>query len=236
MSQDKAGRSFPFLTFFLLDDKDLFKQLAVVPSMVAPGLDELASFLEGLRSSLDWPEFRRKLDGVQNPDLDVLAALERFDRYLRTAKVKGFWMDQEEHHSKSRLLGQGFLHAIDSAKRSGNGRLSWGLKCPLAIEMMKEPYDVSFWIAVMTRVITRRDQASGLMVFWNRNPKTAAAPCAMISSGPGSPNNVRFLVCPDAHDDSWRDIQGVPNPETPPDARLELLDNPEASLQQFLTT
>jgi type VI secretion system protein ImpM len=233
MSQDKAGRSFPFLTFFLLDDKDLFKHLAVVPLMVATGLDELAIFLEGLRASLDWPEFCRKLDGVQNPALNVSAAIEGFDHYLRIAKVKSFWPDREENDSRSRLFGQGFLHAIDSAKRSGNGSLSWGLKCPLATEMMKEPYDVSFWIAVMTRVITRRDQASGLMVFWNRNPTTAAS-CAMASRGPGSPNIVRFLVSPNAQDDSWHDIQKEPSPETRPDVRLGRIDNPDATLQQLL--
>lgn len=234
MSQDKAGRSFPFLTFLLLEGESLFKHLWVVPLMTAPVLEELKLLLEKLRSSLDWPEFCRELDAVRDPDLNVVAALEDFDRYLRTSTVKGFGIGRLESDSDHRKgLGQAFLDAVNSANRSGNGRFSWGLKVPLGPTERREPYEVSFWIAAMTRVISRQDHTSGVAVFWNQKPKEVA-PCAIATWGPGSPNIVRFLVSPNAQDDSWRDIQAERRDEPCFDAPLEPFDNPEASLQQLL--
>jgi hypothetical protein len=202
--------------------------------MTAAVLHELKSLLEALRSSLDWTEFSRRFDAVLDPHLNVATALEEFNRYLRTATVKRFLVDHVHNvDQKIGHLGRGFLHAIHSAKPSGNGALSWALKLPLAVAEMREPYDVSFWIAAMTRVISRKGQTAGLVVFWNRNPKDVA-PCAIGSWGPGSPNIVRFLVSPNAQDDSWRDIQAQEQHETRLDAPPGPLDQPEASLQQIL--
>jgi len=75
MSHDKAGRSFPFLAFQLLENENLFRYPWVVPLMTAAGLDELKTLLESLRSSFDWSEFCRRLDAVRYPDLNVPAAL-----------------------------------------------------------------------------------------------------------------------------------------------------------------
>lgn len=235
MSQDKAGRSFPFLTFLLLEGESLFRHLSVVPLMTAAGLNEFKSLLEGLRASLDWPEFCRRLDAVGNLDLNVSAALDNFDRYLRTATVKGFWISPIGNGSEHRRgnFGYGFLDAVNSAKRSGNGSFSWGLKFPLEVAEMREPYDVSFWIAAMTQVIGRQSQTSGLVIFWNRNPKEVA-PCAFASWGPGSPNILRFLVSPSAQDESWHDIAAEKQNETPLVVSVGPFDNPEASLQQVL--
>src|SRR5690348_7949756 len=41
MSQDKAGRSFPFLSFLLLQDESLFRDLWLVPLMTALSMEEL---------------------------------------------------------------------------------------------------------------------------------------------------------------------------------------------------
>jgi type VI secretion system ImpM family protein len=231
MSQDKAGRSFPFLTFLLLDDESLFKHLWVVPLMTAVSLQELKSMLESLRSSLDWSEFCQRLDAVPDPHLNVMSVLEDFDWYLRTATVKRFWADgvQDADHMMT-LLRQGLL---DTAKRSGPGTHSRASKFPLEVTEMSKPYDVSFWIAALTRVVSRKDKASGLVAFWNRNPKDVA-PCVIVSLGPGSPNIVRFLISPSSQDDSWRDIKAEKHPESRHDAQSAPLNHPEASLQQLL--
>ena len=74
--------------------------------------------------------------------------------------------------------------------------------------------------------------------FWNRaSPKVS--PRTLISIGPGSPHVVRFIVSPEAQDDSWHVLGSSDQPPIEKEnnrdpERKEVLDDPERPLAGLL--
>jgi hypothetical protein len=205
--------------------------------MAADALEQFKIMLEHLRDNLDWSFFKKNLEALRNPARDIQALEDAFGRYLQAANIKDWWTRRSggtfDDHMKFQS-GSGFINLIEFAAQLANKQTLRAIKLPLSSSAADECYDISFWLAAVTRSIGHRNQQNpGMIVFWNRNPKKVS-PCVLVSFGPGSPNSFRFLIASEAQDDSWRDLV-MEDPEEPVSTlRPSPLDNPNASLRQLL--
>ena len=236
-SQDKAGRSFPFLTFQLFDRASLSGKPWLMPIVAAEFLETTMKLLQRLRQDLDWAEFCRSLETVGGTSSNVESHAERFAQYLRTTKTQEWWIDLWGAFDDPRKYQ--FTHEwetlIHSSEQFRKGEIPWGIKCPLFKTATKEICDVPFWIEAIMRPVSQEQRDPGLFVFWNRRP-TKVEPCALISLGPGSPNVTRFIVTPEAQEGSWRDLllgaQG--NGGRVLQGQVHFLDDPAMTLERLL--
>ena len=100
-SHDRAGRSFPFLTFLLLERRDLPPTPWLIPLRCGPFLVKTRQFLQQLRADLDWNAFRSHAESLDG-DIDTDASLEAgFEDYLSRTTTKEFWSRmcvETDHH------------------------------------------------------------------------------------------------------------------------------------------
>ncbi len=204
-SRDQAGRSFPFLSFLLLERGPLLGVPWLIPLECRQFLSQARQLLQQLRADLDWNAFRAKVAALP-AEVESAASIEGgFEKYLAQTTTGEFRsrlcgaVGHVEHH------GVDFEQALPlhpAGKRTGLEG-GWGLKLPLAQRGTAETYDVSFWLGLHARLHDGRQGTwPALMAFWNRAP-SKAEPCLLLSFGRSSPNLTRFIVSPDVHDDAW---------------------------------
>lgn len=209
-SRDKAGRSFPFLYFLLLDGEDLSQRPWLVPMVAAQFLEGAADDLRLLRSGLDWNRFCRTTEVLRGPIGTVESAANAFDCYVQNSTVgewwAGLWGSGDD--VKPSGLVRNFSEFIREAKQQSRfENLSRsGIKCPLQAGAESDRFDLPFWLAASLQSLAPdRRRQSEVLCFWNRNSQSIK-PCALISVGSGSPQLVRFLVSPGAHEEVWHDL------------------------------
>ena len=206
-SHDRAGRSFPFLTFLLLERRDLPPTPWLIPLRCGPFLVKTRQFLQQLRLDLDWNVFRAHAESL-NCDIDRDASLEAgLEDYLSHTTTKEFWSRMCAASNRPEHDGLGQERTIDlhpAGEQFGEGA-TWGRKLPLLKEHATETYDLPFWFELHARWLgVKNGPWPALFAFWNRAP-SKVEPCALLSFGRSSPQLTRFIVSPEVHDEAWGD-------------------------------
>lgn len=205
-SRDEAGRSFPFLTFLLLERRDLPLTPWLIPLRYRTFLTKTKQFLQQLRADLDWDTFRASVESLPL-EFDSDASIEAgFEDYLSQTTTLAFWRevsaaaDRPEHDGFGLELAAR-LHPVGTQSEAAG---SWGLKLPLAQrENQTETYDLPFWFELQARLHgVKKGTWPALVAFWNRAP-SKVEPCLLVSFGRSSPNLTRFIVTPDVQDNAW---------------------------------
>ncbi len=204
-SHDQAGRSFPFLTFLLLERRDLPPTPWLIPLRCGPFLAKTRQLLQQLRADLDWNVFRGQAESLDG-DIDRDASLEvGFEDYVSQTTTKELWSrlcvrtDHPENDDHERAI-----QLPPAGEHFGEGA-SWGRTFPLLKGQATETYDLPFWFELHARLLDVKKGAwPPLFSFWSRAP-SKVEPCALLSFGRPSPHLTRFIVSPDVHDEAWSD-------------------------------
>ena len=212
-SRDRAGRSFPFLMFLLLECRRVPPAPWLIPLKCRVFLEKTRPLLQQLRVDLDWDTFRERTDSLST-EVDPDAAIEAgFHDYLSRTTIEEFFRrlfcpsdDPQQHDS-----GQAYVIPRDPIREPFGKEAGGGRQLPLLKGQKAETYDVPFWLELHTRwcdVTTKPLPTS--VTFWNRDP-SRVEPCVLLSLGCPSPRLTRFLVTPDVPDDAWDN--GLPRRE-----------------------
>ena len=206
-SHDRAGRSFPFLTFLLLERRDLPPTPWLIPLRCGPFLVKTRQFLQQLRADLDWNAFRshaESLDGDIDRDASLAAG---FEDYLSRTTTKEFWSRmsvETDHPGHDGLDHERTIQLAPAGEQSSEGT-TWGRTFPLLKGHAAETYDLPFWLELHARLLGgRKGTWPALFAFWNRTP-SKVEPCALLSFGLSSPHLTRFIISPEVHDEAWGD-------------------------------
>lgn len=241
-SRDQAGRSFPFLTFLLIERNDLLPPPWLIPLTCREFLARTRQLLQQLRTDLDWNAFRVSVESLPSKASSDASIADGFEDYLSHTTISEFLSrtygkdDQELIH---RLSHDCSVHLNLRGKRTGAGTVL-GFKSPLVQEDAAEFYDLPFWFylhACLHNV--RQEKFPPLIAFWNRTP-SKVAPCLLVSFGRSSPNLTRFLVSPNAKDDAWYELEALEmNPqqsvlENSPDNSAQIAAIRDISLRRYL--
>ncbi len=241
-SRDEAGRSFPFLTYLLLERSDLPPAPWLIPLSCHKFLTQTRQLLQKLRADLDLNAFHASVESLAG-DFDRDASLEaRFDDYLSqttTGEFRSHLCADPDH-----LQQDGFGHTramrLPPVGKQSGGVGSWGIKLPLARETAAETYDLPFWLGLQARLHGVKEGTwPALFAFWNRAP-TKVEPCLLVSFGRSSPNLTRFIISPDVQDDAWyewlpreanieQSLSGVS-----PNGSTQTADNTDVTLRRYL--
>lgn len=240
-SRDKAGRSFPFLTFFLLNRDSLAGNIWLGPIVGAEFLDAIATSLQQLRANLEWEPFCRAVAQFDEKQISADSTAEAFAEIIRSKSVKEWCLSLWGTFDDPRKyrLEEGLRAVLRTSKEYVKGQLPWGVKLPLFAGTTVEEYDLPFWLATSVRWFSQVQQSEpGMLVFWNRNPRKVS-PCALVSMGPGSPKVTRIIISPEARDESWIDVlsEGQGPTEAGTTGTREdasLMDNPDLPLERLL--
>jgi type VI secretion system protein ImpM len=208
-SHDRAGRSFPFLTFLLLERRDLPPTPWLIPLRCGPFLAKTRQFLQQLRVDLDWNVFRSHAESLDGDiDIDRDASLEvGFEDYLSRTISREFWsrMCDEVDQAQAGRFGHDLPANLHLTGEQFSEGATWGRKLPLLKGQTAETYDLPFWLELYARLLGAKKRACPpLFTFWNRAP-SKVAPCALLSFGRPSPHLTRFIVSPDVQDEAWSD-------------------------------
>ena len=241
-SRDQAGRSFPFLTFLLLERCDLPPVPWLIPLACGEFLTRTRQLLQQLRADLDWNAFRTSVESLAG-DIDIDASIEAgFEDYLSHTTMREFWsgMFGEADQAHANRLS----HTLSMRMHLGGGRagrgLSWGVKLPLVKGKTTEAYDIPFWLELHARLHgVKKGTWPALFAFWNRAP-SKVEPCLLVSFGRSSPNLTRFIVSPDVQDEAWYEwLPPEANPQeslsgSSPNSSMQGTDNTDISLRHYL--
>lgn len=241
-SRDRAGRSFPFLMFLLLECPLVSPAPWLIPLKCCIFLEQARQLLQRLRADLDWDTFRERAESLSK-EVELDAAIEAgFYDYLSHTTIEEFCnrlletCDDPQHH--------GCEHASviprHPVRKPFGKKACWGRQLPLLKGHRAETYDVPFWLELHTRwcgVSTRPLPSS--VTFWNRDP-SRVEPCVLLSLGSPSPRLTRFIVTPDVTDDAWH--SGLPQSEnvagqvatSSPEHATQSADGAGVSLRYYL--
>lgn len=206
-SHDRAGRSFPFLTFLLLERCNLPPTPWLIPLRCRTYLAKTGQLLQQLRTDLDWNTFRTRVESLP-VEFDSDASIEAgFEDYLSQTTTQVFWsrLCGEANHAQADRLRQD-----RSVNRHLEGEQSveeaaWGRTLPLLKGHATETYDLPFWFDRHARLLgVKKETWPALFAFWNRAP-SKVEPCALLSFGRPSPHLTRFIVSPDVQGEAWCD-------------------------------
>ena len=241
-SHDRAGRSYPFLTFLLLERHDFPPTPWLIPLRCGPFLIKTRQSLQQLRADLDWNAFRGHAESLDG-DIDGDASLEAgFEDYLSRTTTKEFRsrLCAATHHPEHDGLEQeSTIQLHPTGEQFGQGT-TWGRKLPLLKGQTAEIYDLPFWLELHARLFgVKKGPWPALFAFWNRAP-SKVEPCALLSFGRPSPDLTRFIVSPDAQDEAWRDW--LPQQASPRDgaskssrdSSMQAVDDRITTLRQYL--
>jgi len=241
-SRDQAGRSFPFLTFLLLERRDLLPVPWLIPLACHEFLTKTRQLLQQLRADLDWNAFRASVESLA-AEVDTEASIEAgFEGYLSHTTMREFWScifgeTDQAHADRLRQDLSTRLHL--GGERSARG-VSWGVKLPLVKGKTTEAYDIPFWLELHARLHgVKKGTWPALFAFWNRAP-SKVEPCLLLSFGRPSPNLTRFIVSPDVQDDAWYEwLPQEVNPQQSlsgisPNSSTQVSDNTDVSLRRYL--
>ncbi len=197
-SRDRAGRSFPFLTFLLLECRRVPPAPWLIPLKCRLFLDKARQLLRQLRADLDWNSFRAHTEHLET-EVDMDPMIETgFEEYLSRTTISEFW---------NGVISTPNTVADDTAQRprsaSGSQGGTGGRHLPLLKGCTAETYDVPFWLELHARTSGGSlKPLSTSIAFWNRESSMIEA-CALVSMGRPSPNLARFIVSPSVTDDAW---------------------------------
>ncbi|MFO0698096.1 MAG: type VI secretion system-associated protein TagF [Nitrospira sp.] len=200
-SRDRAGRSFPFLTFLLVDCPRVPPAPWLIPLQCRLFLDKTRQLLHQLRTDLDWNTFRTHTEHLAT-EIDADAMIETgFQDYLSRTTVNEF---------RNGLTGAAHIDgglADEASHRPVLGSVSrvesGGRRLPLLKGCKAETYDMPFWLELHARTTgVPLSPMSASIAFWNRDSAKVES-CALLSIGCPSPNLARFIVSPDVSDEAW---------------------------------
>jgi len=197
-SRDRAGRSFPFLTFLLLECQRVAPAPWLIPLKCCLFLDKTRQLLRQLRADLDWNSFRAKTEQLAT-EVEMDPMIEtRFQDYLSRTTISEFWsgvVNTQPPAADDRAQPP----RSEPGSRVGTG----GRHFPLLKACNAESYDVPFWLELQARTSgASLNPLSTSIAFWNRECSRIEA-CALVSVGCPSSNLARFIVSPDVTDDAW---------------------------------
>ena len=206
-SRDQAGRSFPFLTFLLLERRDLPPTPWLIPLRCRSYLVKVGQLLQQLRGDLDWNTFRARVESLPLEfDSDALLETE-FDDYVSHTTTQVFWSrlcGEAGHTQVDRLMQDRSGNRHPEGKQSGEGATR-GHRFPLLKGQTAETHDLPFWLERHARLLgVKKGALPTLFAFWNRAP-SKVEPCVLLSFGRSSPHLTRFIVSPDVQDEAWGD-------------------------------
>jgi len=207
-SQDKAGRSFPFLSFLLLDRTVLDDQPWLIPLVASEYLKTAEAALHSLRQGGEWQVFQRQVHDWNEPLVSIESAARTFDRYLRETTASS-WIEGlgEGEEGGAEQQREGRIRQVAdriAGLRAGQSRVA--VQCPLTSTSMMQDADMAFWLAACLQGRAAvQGPHSGVFSVWRHNGEPGAS-SALISLGPGSPHVVRVLVSPEADDESWQPL------------------------------
>ena len=200
-SQDKAGRSFPFLSYALVERHDFAFTPWLIPLATADFVHDRTLATRRLHEDLNWEAFRRSVEDQMVQEPDLAQAREAFDRFMQATTVRQWW------EGNATCPGEATQPAVDQlftrvAQRPYQDQE--GIRIPIGREGTLGNFDLAFWLQVY---LQRQEEAGnshvGLFCFWRREPSYGTA---LLSIGPGSPNSLRLLVNHEAQDDAWWDV------------------------------
>lgn len=204
-SRDRAGRSFPFLTFLLLDCRPAPPALWLIPLKCRRFLEKARRLIQQLRADMDWNTFRASAESL-SPDLDPDVVIEAgFQEYLARTTIEEFRSrlggSSDHPQREDRGPTTTFHRPMGSGPFSQEAR--GGRHLPLLKGQSLETYDVPFWLALHARWSgVKTGPAPSSITLWNRAP-SKVEPCALLSIGRPSPNLTRFIVSPNEADEAW---------------------------------
>jgi|CXWL01.1.fsa_nt_gi type VI secretion system ImpM family protein len=241
-SRDEAGRSFPFLTFLLLERHDLPPVPWLIPLSCHTFLAQTRQLLQKLRADLDWNAFGASVESLP-AKVETDASLEAgFEAYLSQTTTGEFWshLCAEPDQLQQDGLGQERAMRLHPLGKPSSVVGSWGMKLPLAMGKAAETYDLPFWLELHARLHgVKKGTWPTLFAFWNRAP-SKVEPCLLVSFGRSSPNLTRFIVSPDVQDDAWCEwLPREVNPQqslsgSSPNSSAQAADITDVSLRRYL--
>lgn len=200
-SRDRAGRSFPFLTFLLLECQRASPAPWLIPLQCRLFLETARRLLHQLRLDLDWEAFRARAELLENEVAPDGMSEAGFHDYLSRTTVTEFRTGLgDEGEDTTEPTSDAGPHASSHPCSQVSG---WGWSHPLLKGSKGETYDVPFWLEYHARWSeARSNPLSTTLAFWNRDP-SRVAPCILVSVGCPSPNLARFIISPELGDDAW---------------------------------
>ena len=200
-SRDRAGRSFPFLTFLLVECQRVSPTPWLIPLRCRLFLDKTRQLLHQLRADLDWNNFQAHTEYLAT-EIDTDAMIETdYQDYLSRTTISefcnGLMEVRAEGSGQADGVSQHPLRKLSSHLGSGGRHL------PLLKGTKAETYDVPFWLDLHARAAGGPlSPLSASIAFWTRVSSTGDSH-ALVSVGCPSPNLARFIVSPDAIDEAW---------------------------------
>lgn len=205
-SRDRAGRSFPFLTFLLMDCPRVPPAPWLIPLQCRLFLEKTRQLLQQLRVDLDWDAFRARAL-LLDPEIDPDALLEAgFQDYLASTTVTEFWNGLSDPCLETAQPARDVPRRPTSDLSDQVGRAGWRL--PLLRGCKAETYDIPFWLECHARWSAAAVRPlSAAIAFWNRHP-SKVDPCVLLSIGCPPPQLATFIVSPDVRDEAWGEGTG----------------------------
>ena len=241
-SRDRAGRSFPFLMFLLLECQRVPPAPWLIPLKCRVFLEKARPLLQQLRADLDWHTFRERAESLsEEVDPDAAIEAEFFD-YLSHTTLEEFCsrLFDPSYDPQRHDCGQPYVMPRHPVREPFGKEACWGRRLPLLKGHKAEAHDVPFWLELHTRWcgVAMKPLPSSV-TFWNRNP-SKVEPCLLLSLGCPSPHLTRFLVTPDVPDDAWcgglpwsENLQG-PGTGYSAESPTESADDTRMSLKHYL--
>jgi type VI secretion system ImpM family protein len=212
-SRDRAGRSFPFFIFLLLECPRVPPAPWLIPLKCRLFLEKARPLLQQLRADLDWDTFRERAESLST-EVDPDAATEAgFYEYLSHTTIAEFCtrLFGPGNETRQHDYGQAYVIPRRPVREPFGKEACWGRQLPLLKGQKAEAYDVPFWLELHARWCgVNTGPLPSSVTFWNRNP-SKVEPCVLLSLGCPSPRLARFLVTPDVIDDAW--YGGLPQME-----------------------
>ena len=241
-SRDQAGRSFPFLTYLLLERGDFLPAPFLIPLKCRRFLTSTRQLLQKLRTDLDWNDFRAHVESLP-AEVDTDTSLDvGFEDYVSHTTTREFWSSVYGESGQAQadcLEPESSTRLQRDSDRSSRG-VSWGVKLPLEKGRTVEHYDIPVRLEMQARLHdAKRGTLRALVAFWNRTP-SKVEPCLLLSFGRSSPNLTRFIVSPDVLDNAWYEWSPqAANPEqnsaeTQTASSTQVMDNTDVSLKCYL--
>jgi len=199
-SRDKAGRSFPFLSFVLLDRPLFAASPWLLPIAMAQFLTETAESIRLLRTSLDWSTFCQEIETRLLPTLTPEQAADMLTHFARstTGDAWGRGSSMEGHVATSPCMLQRATWTDPPAHQSVRfivPQSEFSQNLGLSVRLQR----------YLQQTVGTWDERTGLLCLWNRGTEQNSG-SAVLSIGPGSPNVVRFIVNPLVQDNAWQDV------------------------------
>ena len=238
--KDAAGREFPFFYFLRVDRSAFQGPPWLAPLELEPVFSESPGVIGRAAAEKDVTSFRAHMDALSAPPLDAGSVEKSYLRHIQQQKMGEFWaavlgdFSNPAKYYLDRWLGECLKPlSVDHARG-----LAWGLAFPLLPATRRQTHDVPFWLDLASRHLGYPRPPT--FVVWNRTP-SRGRPRMMACYGKGPANPVLFMVMSDQEDSTWFDLasdtkaRAAAAREQGPAGRRAILDDPDQSLDSFLT-